>query len=388
MDRRKFLRSSSAIAGGLVGAAALAGGAAAALAGEAAAAPSATLPPRSTVLGSMRLVNDYWIGGHANPGDNKWARATYFSGNLAAYRATGVSRYLRYARRWGQQNGFGLNGGVSTRNADNQCAGQAYYDLFDIDGDPSYLTAINESVRLMTYGTDTSTNDWWWVDALHMAMPAFVRVSRYRGDPAYLDKLEALYRYAKEQISGVGLYDLTDRLWFRDSKYIWPSGSMSVSPNGAKVYWSRGNGWALAAHAKVLSLLPAGDARAPFYAANLRSVADALRVAQRSDGFWNVNLVDPQQWPGPETSGTAFFTFGMAYGVRSGLLDAATYLPVVARAWNGMVATAVRADGYLGYVQGVGQSPDSSQPVTANSTADFGVGAFLLAGSEVAQLST
>jgi unsaturated rhamnogalacturonyl hydrolase len=356
-------------------------GAAAAVprAASAALAPSSTLPSRSSVISTLRLVNDYWISTHSNPGNNQWARATYFSGNMAAYRATNEWRYLRYARKWGQQNGYGLNGGVTTRHADNHCAGQTYYDLYDIDRDPSYLTAINESIRLMVYGSNQSNSDWWWCDALHMAMPVFVRVSNYRNDPQYLVKMKSLYNYTRNL-----LYSPTDGLWFRDSKYVWPSGSNCVSPNGLKVFWSRGNGWVLAAHAKIHALMPTPD---PLYVSTLQAMAAALAPIQRTDGFWNVNLADPNHWPGPETSGTAFFTFGLAYAVRAGLIDSATYLPVVARAWNGMVATAVHPDGYLGYVQGTGQSPDSSQPVTYNSTSDFGVGAFLLAASEVAKLA-
>lgn len=378
MHRRALLRTAAALAGGLgtVG-----------LTAAAHAAPGTVLPSRSAVLASMRLVNDYWINGHNSPGNNQWARATYFSGNLAAYRATNEFSYLKYARRWAQQNNYSLNGGTSTRHADNHNAGQAYYDLYDIDGNPAYLTAINESIRLMVYGTNTSNSDWWWVDALHMAMPVFVRVANYRADPAYLTKLGKLYDYTKKQISGVGLYDTTDRLWYRDSAYIWPSGSGSHSPNGLKVYWSRGNGWALAAHAKVLALLPATDPKRAEYVATLQAMSQALALVQRSDGFWNVNLADPLHRPGPETSGTAFFTYGLAYGVRTGLLDSATYLPIVAKAWNGMIATAVRSDGLLGWVQGVGANPDSSQPVTSTTTSDFGVGAFLLAGSEVAKLA-
>ncbi|NUO56362.1 MAG: glycosyl hydrolase family 88, partial [Hamadaea sp.] len=107
-----------------------------------------------------------------------------------------------------------------------------------------------------------------------------------------------------------------------------------------------------------------------------------------SDGFWNVNLADPLHRPGPETSGTAFFTFGLAYGIRAGLLDPAIYLPAATNAWNGMTTVAVRSDGLLGYVQGTGSNPDSSQPVTSTSTADFGVGAFLLAGTELAKLTS
>ena len=117
-------------------------------------------------------------------------------------------------------------------------------------------------------------------------------------------------------------------------------------------------------------------------------MAAALVSRQRSDGFWNVDLQDPLDFPGPETSGTSFFVFGMAWGLNHSILDRPTYLPVVVTAWDALVQTAVQPSGFLGYVQGVGNSPSSSQPVTATSTADFGVGAFLLAGAEVAKLAS
>lgn len=107
---------------------------------------------------------------------------------------------------------------------------------------------------------------------------------------------------------------------------------------------------------------------------------------QRTDGFWNVNLADPDHLPGPETSGTSFFLYGTAYALRARLVDRAAHLPVVCRAWQGLVTTAVHPDGFLGYVQQAGHRPESSQPVTYDTTADFGVGAFLLGGTELARL--
>jgi rhamnogalacturonyl hydrolase YesR len=138
---------------------------------------------------------------------------------------------------------------------------------------------------------------------------------------------------------------------------------------------------------KVLGALPATHRDAPEYRRTLAAGLTALRKVQRTDGFWNVNLADPAHLPGPETSGTAFFTYATAYGIRTGLVTAAQYQSVVAGAWNGLVTKAVHSDGFLGYVQNVGDRPESSQPVTYNSTADFGVGAFLLAGVEVAALA-
>ena len=348
----------------------------------AAAASASVLPSRADVLAVARKVNDQWIGAHGDPGNNQWARATYFSGNMALYRATGTARYLTYAQQWAEQNNYAINDGVTTRLADDHNAGQVYYDLNDIAPAANKIAAIDDSIGRMVHGTSqpTKVDDWWWVDALHMAMPVFVRVARQTGDDAYLQKMFALYTNTKRTRA---LYDFTNELWWRDA-----DAKAARSPAGKLVFWSRGNGWALAAHAKVLALNPDLGTRWPELRYNIQGLARSLAKAQRTDGLFNVNLVDPTHFGGPETSGTALFAFGLAYGIRTGIIDQATYLPVVARAWNGMVATSVHADGFLGYVQGVGYAPESSQPVTTNSTADFGVGAFLLAATEVAKLTT
>jgi unsaturated rhamnogalacturonyl hydrolase len=344
----------------------------------AAATPASVLPSRADVLAVARRVNDQWIGANGNPGNNQWARATYFSGNMALYRATGEARYLTYTQQWAQQNNYAINNGVATRLADDQNAGQVYYDLNDIAPAASKTAAINESIRRMVQSS--KVDDWWWVDALHMAMPVFVRVAQQTADDAVLQKMFALYTHTKHTRV---LYDYTNELWWRDE-----GAKAARSPSGKLVFWSRGNGWALAAHAKILNLNPDLGTRWPELRYNIQGLARSLAKAQRPDGLFNVNLVDPAHFGGPETSGTALFAYGLAYGIRTGVIDRATYLPLVARAWNGLVATSVHADGFLGYVQGVGYAPESSQPVTTNSTADFGVGGFLLAATEVAKLTT
>jgi rhamnogalacturonyl hydrolase YesR len=89
-------------------------------------------------------------------------------------------------------------------------------------------------------------------------------------------------------------------------------------------------------------------------------------------------------------TGTALFTYGMAWGIRQGLLDANVYGPVVTKAWCALVS-AVHTNGFLGYAQGTGSKPSDGQPVTFDSTpnfADYPVGCFLLAGSEVWKLAS
>ena len=381
MDRRSFLVGGIGLAA--VGVPALT--AATAHAASTAASPAATLPPRETMVAVMRQVADQWIGAHPNSGDDEWANATLMSGLIALYRLTSDVTYLNYVTGWAQSHAYGLNGGNGTRDADSQCAGQAYLDLYGIAPAADKIAAIEACLHTMTYVNQVSKNDdWWWVDALHMAMPQFARLGALRGDSGYYDKLYKLYTHTKSVEGGPGLYDPTTGLWYRDKNFL-PGGI--VSPSGKPDVWSRGNGWVAAAHTKVLKALPATQANVAEYRSTLAELVAAVADVQRSDGFWNVNLADPDHFPGPETSGTVFFVYGTAYAISAGLVDSATYLPVAARAWNGLVATAVHPDGTLGYVQKVGDRPDSSQPVTYDSTADFGVGGFLLGGTELAALA-
>lgn len=381
LDRRQLLLRGAALA---VAVPAL-GGLAGAPTARAAEPPSDRLPSRAEIVDVLRRVADQWIGSHDDPGDNAWARATFFSGLMALFRLSEDDRYLDYARSWAEQHDYAVISGPTTRHADNFTAMQAYLDLYEVEPDEQKLAATEATLRHMITDQPDKNDDWWWDDALHMGMPPFARFGRLRTDTAYWNKLYALYDHTKNAEGGPGLYDPDTDLWYRDAKFL-PGGI--VSPSGKPVVWSRGNGWVAAGHVKTLKALPADAAHVPEYRETLTHLVTALAPLQRSDGFWNVNLADPAHFPGPETSGTSFFTYGTAYAVGAGLVDRDTYLPVAARAWNGLVATAVHPNGFLGYVQGVGDRPDSSQPVTYDSTADFGVGGFLLAGTELASLTS
>ncbi|WP_327136472.1 glycoside hydrolase family 88 protein [Streptomyces sp. NBC_01340] len=360
-----------------------------ALTGTAQAAPPAgPLPSRGAVVAVLRRVADQWIGAHTDPGDNGWANATFFSGLLALQRLTGSPRYLAYAKNWAEKHAYGLNGGVATRHADNHNAGQAYLDLYEIEPEESKISAIEESLHRMVYTDQPDKNDdWWWDDALHMAMPPFARIGALRGDPQCWQKLYALYDHTKRVEGGPGLYDDATGLWYRDKRFLPGLPGAILSPAGKPVVWSRGNGWVAGGHAKTLKALPPGERHTGEYRDTLVRLVTAVAGIQRTDGFWNVNLADATHLPGPETSGTSFFLYGTSYAMGAGLVDRRAYVPVAARAWNGLVTTAVHPDGFLGYVQNVGDRPESSQPVTYDSTANFGVGAFLLAGTELARLA-
>ncbi|HSS95481.1 MAG TPA: glycoside hydrolase family 88 protein, partial [Terriglobales bacterium] len=78
-----------------------------------------------------------------------------------------------------------------------------------------------------------------------------------------------------------------------------------------------------------------------------------------------------------------FFTYALAWGINNNLLDRGKYTPVVTKAWKGLLAH-IYEDGRLGSIQSVADAPGKFKPT---SSYVYGVGAFLLAGSEVARLA-
>jgi unsaturated rhamnogalacturonyl hydrolase len=328
----------------------------------------------------VREVNDTWIAEHDDPGDAAWERATYFIGNTVAADAFQEPRYLDYTRAWAQRHRFQINEETTTRNADNHAAGQVYLDLFERDGgvDGRYIADIKASLDHIVRGRERG--DWSWIDAQFMASPTFAHLGELSQDPRYHDTMFELYTYARDRRH---LFDAATGLWFRDENYLYPD---ETTPDGKKIFWARGNGWVFGSLPRTLEHLGSDSPYRADYEDMLRAMATGLAKAQRSDGTWGVSLADPRHWPGPEASGTSFFLYGLAWGVRSGILDAGEYVPVIERGWRGLATIAVRSDGELGYVQGVGEKPASSQPVKLRSTHDFGTGAFLLAGSEIHML--
>jgi unsaturated rhamnogalacturonyl hydrolase len=228
----------------------------------------------------------------------------------------------------------------------------------------------------MEYQMSTPKNDyWWWADGLYMVMPVMTKLYKVTGKQIYLDKLYEYFTYANSI-----MYDEQSKLYYRDAKYVYPK---HTSANGKKDFWARGDGWVIAGLAKVLQDLPKNDLHRAEYLAKYKGMAEAILKSQQPEGYWTRSMLDPQHAPGPETSGTAFFTYGLMWGINNGILSKKTYLPAVQKSWNYLSTVALQNDGKLGYVQPIGEKAIPGQVVNAESTADFGVGAFLLAGSEV-----
>ena len=360
------------------------------------------VPQHSSIATAMKAVADYYRPTYrlAAPVRNGWSWSTYFQGIYSLFNTTGDQKYLEDGVAWGQSNQWSIT--TNELNPDSMKAAQTYYDLYAVDARASLNTADAAMARDLA---TLPVSAYYWADALFMGLSNWTRWAARTGNPAHLTKMDALYTWTRDQggtaalcqgTASGGLYDPAEQLWYRDCGFI---GKRDAA--GHKIFWGRGNGWVLAGMAQALATLPAGDARAGKYQAMLRSMAARLRQLQGTDGFWRSNLLSSSIYPQPETSATALITYGMAFGINAGLLDRATYVPVVTRAWNGLTTIARQSSGFLSYSQPIGAQPAApytgSGPRVAPTQTSAGtlhadsppycVGAFLLAGSQLARLT-
>lgn len=208
---------------------------------------------------------------------------------------------------------------------------------------------------------------WCWADALFMGPPVFFELSVITGEPKYAD-----YAHKEFQATIDYLQDPKTKLLFRDSRYFNKKGKF-----GEQVFWSRGMGWVYAGVVHALESLPQDHQYRPYYESLYQELTSAIVKLQKQDGAWPMSLLAGERYVEPETSGTAFFTYGLIWGINNDLLNESTYLPSALKGWQ-VLSSAVHPDGKFGWVQGVNEKPDV---VTKDDSQLFGVGAFLLAGS-------
>lgn len=340
-------------------------------------------------------VNTYWQQNNKAETRSFWDPAAYHTGNMEVYKLLKDDKQLDYTRRWAYHNNWsGATEADPSRwkyanygegkdyvlFGDWQVCFQTYIDLYNLaiancgtDADNYFM--VKRAKEVMHYEAYSKKDDyWWWSDALYMVMPVMTKMYKLTGDVQYLDKL-----YENLLYSDRIMLDQETGLYFRDARYVYPN---HKSVNGKKDFWARGDGWVLAGLAKVLQDLPKDYKHYKFFVDKFQRLADIVAKTQQKDGYWTRSILDPNHAPGPETSGTAFFAYGIMWGVNNGFLAKKDYKKCIDRAWQYISETAVQADGKVGYVQPIGDRAIPGQTVDANSQANFGVGAVLLAACE------
>jgi rhamnogalacturonyl hydrolase YesR len=340
---------------------------------------SSDIEPRAVLKVTTAAAD--WQLAHSSTHDPwDWTQAAFYTGVMALAGVSDDPKYVGAMRAMGERNQW--RPGLRPGHADDYAVIATYAKLFQLDRDTRMLAPSLALFNFLLgrkydepllWGNAIETRELAWCDALFMGPPALAAVSSATGDARYLDLANRLWWKTTDY-----LYDKDEHLYFRDSRYF-----DQREPNGKKVFWSRGNGWVIAGLARVLQEMPGDYPDRPRYVSLFREMAEKVAALQGRDGYWRSSLLDPASLPSPETSGTGFFTFSLAWGINRGLLERRAFEPASRRGWTALVR-AVQPDGMLGWVQRIGDKPGAT---SADTTEVYGVGALLLAGSEVFRLA-
>jgi rhamnogalacturonyl hydrolase YesR len=335
---------------------------------------SASLDP-AAVGKAMRKVGDWQMARSQQYFDRIWTWSVLYSGYMAASESLEDTKYRDAMEEMGKKFDWQLRSHLP--DADDQSVAQTYLDLYLLKKDPAMVKPTQAELDALLPEPHVSKKPgkplvWWWCDALFMAPPVWSRMYAATGDKKYLSYLDEEWWKTSDL-----LYDKQEHLYARDADYL-----TKTEANGKRMFWSRGNGWVMGGIARTLDYLPKNDPARAKYETQLKEMAARVASLQGKDGLWRSGLLDQENYSEPEISGSALFTYALAWGINEGVLDKKTYRPVVAKAWAGMLKH-VYADGRLGCIQQTGAEPAPFK-VTASYT--YGVGAFLMAGSEIRRM--
>lgn len=318
----------------------------------------------------------------ANP--RSWQQGAFWVGMARFADVTGEKRFADAIIAMGKANQW--TPGKRLYHADDHVIAQSYLWAARHGAGPEAIAPLRATfdsilakppidhlsfVVTKDYESTPCLRRWCWCDALFMSPPAWIELTRQTGDVRYTN-----FAMAEFWATTDFLYDRVEALYFRDSRFF-----ERRDDQGRKQFWSRGNGWVFAGIANILDVLPKDNAHRPGLEQLFRDMAVKLKAVQKADGYWPPSLLAPENSP-PETSGTGFYVYGLAWGVKNGLLEAGNYRPAIDKGWTALTR-AVAKDGRLGWVQQVSDRPES---VAESDTQYYGVGAFLLAAAAIAEL--
>jgi unsaturated rhamnogalacturonyl hydrolase len=329
----------------------------------------------------MKRVADWQLAQPpVRPATDDWTYGAFYAGVMALSQLADDPKYHDAMMQMGEAHEW--KPAKRIYHADDHCICQTYLDLYLQHRDPAMLGPTKERfdyilehprTNALLFDMKGANDRWAWCDALFMGPPAWLRLFAATSNAKYVEFMDREWRATSDF-----LYDKEEHLYFRDSTYF-----QKREANGKKVFWSRGNGWVLAGLARVLEVIPPEHAQRKFYEQQFKEMASKIAGLQQEDGLWRSSLLDPQSYPLKETSGSGFFTFALAWGVNRGILDRPMFEPVVRRAWKALVEC-IAPDGRLEHVQPIGADPKKFEPSHSDV---YGVGAFLLVGSEMYRLA-
>ncbi len=342
---------------------------------------------KTDVKAVLKAVADWQIQTPLTHSLADWTNSALYAGMVEWAGTSGDNKYYEWLKDLAEKNSWSYNvrkDPLDRYHADDYCVGQMYIELYRKYHDKKMIQPMRDyfdqilkdpakgDLKFVNTKDYHAIQRWSWCDALFMGPTVWAKMANVTGKKKYLD-----FMYQEYKASTDYLYDKDEDLYYRDSNYF-----TRKENNGAKVFWGRGNGWVFAGLPIIIRELAGKYEQKPYFINIYKKMAAKLLSLQDVSGYWHASLLDPDSYPNPEMSATAFFVFGMAWGINNGYLNKETYLPAVIKGWKAMV-NSVWPDGKVGFIQPIGSDPKS---VTREMTEVYGVGGFLMAGTEICRM--
>lgn len=284
--------------------------------------------------------------------------------------------------------------------------GRSLLLVYRVTQQPKYYKAAKYVQEQLALQPRTASGGYWhkqiypnqmWLDGAYMAEPFRAEYAVTFQQPDDFNDIAKQLLLMDQHMRDVRT-GLLRHGWDESKQMKWADPKTGLSPEA----WGRAMGWYAMALVDVLDWFPPDHPDRPELIRALNRTAKAIVAYQdKKTGLW-WQVMDKGSRPGnfTEASASSMFVYALAKGVRMSYLPQADLAPA-RRGWSAIQATFVKtaADGRTfleGTVKvgGLGGSPYRSGTFdyyigekTRTNDAK-GVGAFLLAGSEMAQVST
>ncbi len=361
---------------------------------------------------SQRVANstiERWPAGRFVPPDAKWVwnyeLATLLNGMDAVWYNTADGAYFRYAKQSVDQL-VTTDGSIPTYDStayslDNIALGRQLLLLYRVTQDAKYYKAAKLLRMQLSDQPRNASGGFWhkqiypdqmWLDGLYMAEPFYAEYASIFEEPQDFADITKQFSLIEEHTRSPKT-GLLYHAWDESRKQAWANKTTGTS----QIFWARAMGWYMMALVDTLPYYPKDDpGRAKLLALLNRTAAAVVRYQDQETGLWYQVLDRPGEKGNYfESSAACMFTYTLQKGVRLGYLPQ-RYSANAARAWQGILSHFSQTDAngsvsITGTVSGVGLGGSPyrdgtyqyyvTAPVASNDPK--GVGAFLLAGSEM-----
>ncbi|HWB33145.1 MAG TPA: glycoside hydrolase family 88 protein [Acidobacteriaceae bacterium] len=357
------------------------------------------------------VIAKWPAGSSSQSGPGKWAyeEGVLLDGIAGMWHVTGDGRDFAYIKasvdKYVEPDGA-IRGYNDQHTLDDIEMGRADLLVYRVTQDPKYAKAAEFLHERLAAQPRTASGGYWhkqvypnqmWLDGAYMAEPFRAAYAATFGESADFDdiahQLLLMDQHMRDTKTG-----LLRHGWDESKAMPWADKATGLSPE----VWGRAMGWYAMALVDVLDWFPKDHPQhAALVAALQRNMAAIVKAQDPASGLWWQVMTHPGEKGNYfEASASCMFTYALAKGVRQG------YLPVTdeaaaRRGWDGINAKFITTDAdgtetLHGTVRvgGLGGKPYRSGTFDyylSEKVADDdskGVGAYMLAASEMQQAST